>query len=294
MDFKTTFDRYRDEIESYLDFILDTYQLEQKEWVVHEAMKYSLLGSGKRVRAVLVLAVCEMLSGNYKKAIPAAAAVEMLHCYSLIHDDLPCMDDDDMRRGKPSCHIQFGEPTALLAGDALLTMAFEMISNIPNSEHSRKCARTLSVNAGFLGMIRGQELDLKLTKHIQNEQLLKDIHQNKTSKLIQASAVMGAICGDADQKTIEIIDSFAKDIGLVFQIVDDILDCTSTEQQLGKPINSDIDNDKLTFVSIYGLEQSKKKADDITNNAVLTLEKEFGEKSLFLCSFAKKLNSRTN
>ncbi len=292
MDFKFNYDQYRNDIEQYLEGILNDYDVD--DCVILDAMKYSLLGGGKRVRAVLVLAVCDMLCKNHKRSIPAAAAVEMLHCYSLIHDDLPCMDDDDMRRGKPSCHVAFGEAAALLTGDALLTMAFEMLSNVPNSEHSKMCTRTLSVNAGFLGMIRGQELDLKLTKHMQDEKLLNQIHQNKTSKLIQASVVMGAICGGANQKQIDALDEYAQDIGLVFQIVDDILDCTSTEQQLGKPINSDELNEKLTFVSIYGLEKSREKAEEITKKAVLNLRNNFNDDADFLCGFAESLLKRTN
>lgn len=261
---------------------------------VCEAAQYSLFGGGKRVRAVLDLAVCDMLSGNMQAAACYAAGVEMLHCYSLIHDDLPCMDNDDMRRGRPSCHKQFDEATALLAGDALLTAAFETLSGACAApQQNAQAVYTLSRAAGANGMIWGQELDLKFETKAASAEQLREVHRNKTGMLINAAAQMGAIAGNADEQQKKAIEQYAFAVGLVFQIVDDILDVTATEQELGKPIGSDAENGKTTFVSLYGIERSQEIAQQMTEEACKALRKTFGQKAEFLETFARKLVKRT-
>ena len=203
---------------------------------VCQAARYSLMGGGKRMRAVLVLSVCDMLAGDSAAAEPFAAAVEMLHCYSLIHDDLPCMDDDDLRRGRPSCHKAFGEAAALLAGDVLLTEAFEAAAQAPASpEVCLQAVQALSRGAGSCGMVYGQELDLKYEVLDTTESQLLQIHRNKTGALINAAVQMGAAAAGADAAQREALEQYAYGLGLMFQIVDDVLDATATTEQLGKP-----------------------------------------------------------
>lgn len=261
--------------------------------MVAEAMRYSLLGGGKRIRAALVMAAAELCGGSDIEASYSASAIEMLHCYSLIHDDLPCMDNDDMRRGKPSCHKKFGEATALLAGDGLLTLSFNTLSKILNAEHSRKCTLILSEAAGYLGMIYGQELDLSAEANPVSAEELFKIHENKTGALIKASVRMGAVLGDLDQDGMKALDDYAEKIGLVFQIVDDILDCTSTTDELGKPVGSDSENNKTTYVSLFGIEKSKELAKKYNEEAIDAVKKRFGDKGDFLISLANNLLIRS-
>ena len=218
---------------------------------VCQAARYSLLAGGKRVRAILTLAACELLGGNEAAALRFACAVEMLHCYSLIHDDLPCMDNDDMRRGKPSCHKAFGEATALLAGDALLTEAFEAIAGAPAcAETKARAALALAAGAGSKGMVWGQELDLRCEGQPVNEETLRLIHANKTGALINAAVQLGAAAALAGEPDCAALRAYALDLGLVFQIVDDVLDVTSTSEELGKPAGSDASNEKTTFATL--------------------------------------------
>ena len=256
---------------------------------VGKAACYSLFSGGKRVRAVLCLAVCDMLGGNLQTAADYAAGIEMLHCYSLIHDDLPCMDDDDMRRGKPSCHKAFGEATALLAGDALLTAAFEAISTAPNA--SIEAVSVLSSAAGAKGMIYGQELDLRFETQRADAAQLETIHANKTGKLIQAAVLLGACAAGASAEQKSLLRQYACDIGVVFQIVDDILDVVSTSEVLGKPVGSDEENGKSTFVTLYGLDTSRRMAQEKTKYACDALEG-YGEKAWFLRELAVSLANR--
>jgi Geranylgeranyl pyrophosphate synthase len=241
--------------------------------VVSEAMRYSLLSGGKRTRACLTLAVCDMLGGDRRSALLAADAIEMLHCYSLIHDDLPCMDDDDYRRGQLSCHKKYGEATAMLAGDALLTLAFRTLSRIEDAEISRRCTALLSEAAGFNGMILGQELDLKgvdAGKEISAQ--LDRINENKTGKLITVSLLMGAVCSGISSGDIyDALERYGKGIGLVFQIVDDVLDVTSSLEELGKKTGSDEANSKLTYCSVYGAEGAMSRAEEITAGCIEAL-----------------------
>lgn len=260
---------------------------------VCRAARYSLLGGGKRIRAVLVLAVCEMLNGETAAAKDFSAAVEMLHCYSLIHDDLPCMDNDDMRRGKPSCHKAFGEATALLAGDVLLTEAFETIAGAAASADARiRASAALSRGAGSTGMVWGQELDLKYEALAATEDQLRQIHHGKTGALINAAVQMGAAAALADADTCAVLERYAYDLGLVFQIVDDVLDVTATAEELGKPIGSDAENGKTTFVTLYGVEGAMELARQINQNACDALQQSFGDRAEFLVTLAQSLLHR--
>ncbi|MEG1447084.1 MAG: polyprenyl synthetase family protein [Ruthenibacterium sp.] len=262
---------------------------------VSEAAIYSLLAGGKRVRAVLCLAVCDMLCGDAALAARYAAGIEMLHCYSLIHDDLPCMDNDDYRRGKPSCHKAFGESTALLAGDALLTASFETLATAKGSAHQNvQAVAMLSRAAGTNGMILGQELDLYYETVRADETQLREIHRNKTGMLIHAAAQLGAIAANATEVQRKTIEQYAFSIGLVFQIVDDVLDVTATQQTLGKPVGSDEKSSKTTFVTLMGVVKSMQLAEKLTADAGAALTDVFGEKAQFLVELAASLCERKN
>lgn len=262
---------------------------------VSEAARYSLLGGGKRVRAVLCIAACDMLGGDTTLAARYAAGLEMLHCYSLIHDDLPCMDDDDMRRGRPSCHRAYGEATALLAGDALLTAAFETLAGAGHGGQAQnsRAVSVLAASAGARGMVRGQELDLYYESSPASEAQLCEVHRNKTGMLIAAAAQLGAIAAGAPQMQQDVLRDFAFSVGLVFQMVDDVLDVVSTTQELGKPVGSDVQKGKTTFVTLHGVEGTRALAARTTADACDTLAANFGEASAFLCAFAQSLISRT-
>ena len=260
---------------------------------VCEAARYSLLAGGKRVRAVLCMAACELLGGRAQQAAQLACAVEMLHCYSLIHDDLPCMDNDDFRRGKPSCHKAFGEATALLAGDLLLTEAFEAIAGAPVSEAARvRATAALAHGAGSAGMVYGQELDLQYENQPTGEDVLRRVHRNKTGALINAAMQMGAAAADGAEEDCRRLEQFAYDLGLVFQIVDDVLDVTSTSEELGKPVGSDAENHKTTFATLYGPQGAMDLAQKINAKACGRLERAYGERSEFLTALAGSLLRR--
>ena len=232
------------------------------EDTVTSAMRYSLLGGGKRLRAALALAFCNALGGKQDDAIVFACALEMVHAYSLIHDDLPCMDDDDMRRGRPSCHIAFGEPVALLAGDGLLTKAFETLSysQLPPAQIVQAVG-ILAKAAGHLGMIGGQRLDLENETITASIERVEQTNRLKTGALISAAVALGCIAAGADAKTRGFAECYAQHIGAAFQITDDILDCTSSQEELGKPIGSDAQNHKTTYVSMYGIEEARTIAE---------------------------------
>ncbi len=262
------------------------------------AMRYSLLGGGKRIRPILLLEFCNICGGDEAAALPFACAIEMIHTYSLIHDDLPCMDNDDMRRGRASNHKVFGEDTALLAGDSLLTMAFEtMLSEeavqLAGAQRAAKAAGILAAAAGTHGMVGGQMIDLMSEGRSISFETLKTMDEHKTGALIVAAAKMGCVLGGADDRQLEAAEKYAKAIGLAFQIVDDILDVTSDTETLGKPVGSDSENDKCTYVTIMGLDDAKKAVDNLTEAAVSALEC-FGHSAEYLEQFAKELASRKN
>lgn len=233
------------------------------------AMRYSLLSGGKRIRPILLLEFYSLFGGRAEGALNFAAAIEMIHTYSLIHDDLPCMDNDDMRRGKPSCHKAFGYDTALLAGDALLTHAFFAAANaadIPPERVSRAIS-VLAQKAGIYGMVGGQVMDLDFEKNGANGEELTAMYIKKTSCLLEAAAMCGAVLAGADEETVKKTEEYAENLGLAFQITDDILDCTADEKTLGKPIGSDKKNGKTTFVTLLGLDGAKQKAALLTKKA---------------------------
>ena len=259
-----------------------------------EAMSYSLLAGGKRVRPVLVLAFCEAAGGSAEDALDFACAVEMLHTYSLIHDDLPCMDNDSLRRGKPTNHVVFGEFTATLAGDALQTAAFETILKAPLcAERRADAALALAEASGAFGMCGGQQLDMEG----EGEKLLlseiEEIHRGKTAALIIASAKLGCIAAGADGKMLSAAEKYAELVGLAFQIRDDLLDIESTTETLGKPVGSDAENEKSTFVTLLGAEKCRSLVLTHTGDAKAALTPAFKD-TKFLDWLADTLAGRGN
>lgn len=271
--------KYDEIINHYTDIInkkLDEYvslKNDNYDYVI-EAMRYSLMNAGKRIRPILVLEFCNAFGGNIKNALPFACAVEMIHTYSLIHDDLPCMDNDDFRRGKPSCHKKYNEQTALLAGDALLNKAFEVMSNLSITECNPVVAmqgiKTLANYSGINGMIGGQAIDLAQEGNIikATKDVLNQMHNLKTAALIKASCELGAISAKALDDEIKKASEYGQNLGLAFQVVDDLLDVLGDEQTLGKPIGSDKEKNKVTFVSLYGIEKAQTIANEYTKKAL--------------------------
>lgn len=258
-----------------------------------EAMRYSVENGGKRIRPMLTLEFCRMCGGSVEAALPLACAIEFIHTYSLIHDDLPCMDDDDMRRGKPSSHIKFGEANALLAGDSLLTFAFQSageVEDIP-ADAVAKAVSLLARASGCAGMIAGQVQDLENENKAVAADDLRSVDILKTGELIRCACQLGCIAAGADDIKLEAARAYAENLGIAFQIVDDILDVTSDEATLGKPVGSDAENCKNTYVSLLGLEEAKKIAAELTRKAIDALGV-FGGESEFLVSLSKKLLSR--
>lgn len=262
--------------------------------VMLDAMGYSLGNGGKRIRPMLTLEFCRVCGGDYKTAIPFAIGLEMIHTYSLIHDDLPCMDNDDMRRGKPSSHKVYGEANALLAGDGLLTLAFEtVLSADVDADKKSKAALELAKAAGVSGMIGGQVMDLANEEKSATLEEIMQTERLKTGKLIKVAAVMGCIAAGASENQIKAAEKYCENIGLAFQIVDDMLDVTSDEATLGKPIGSDSENGKSTFVSLLGLDESARYARELTEQAKAALDI-FGGEGEFLSVLADKLSERKN
>ena len=267
MTFREQLMDYVSHTEAALDAALPLRDCPQKEVV--EALRYSLLGGGKRLRAALLLAFYQVCGGEGEKALPFASALEMVHAYSLIHDDLPCMDDDDLRRGKPSCHIAFGEATALLAGDALLTHAFDhMLHADMEPQRLLAAAGCLSRAIGVYGMIGGQVMDLANESSPDiTEQRLMDTDALKTGALICAACEMGCILAGASEEKRTAAKEYAAKIGLAFQITDDILDQCSTTEELGKPVGSDEESKKATYASLYGIEEARRISAELLTQA---------------------------
>lgn len=259
-----------------------------------EAMRYSLLAGGKRIRAALCLEFCRLCGGDPAAALPFACALEMIHASSLIHDDLPCMDDDDLRRGKPSCHVAFGEAQALLAGDALLLLAFEAAAGAKDLDPGRitRAVSVLARCAGYAGMCGGQAMDLEAEQTPSDLKTLERTDRAKTGMMIVAAAVMGCIAGGAAPQQLQAAEEYAKRIGLVFQMVDDVLDVTATEEELGKPIGSDVESNKTTYVTLLGAEQTMETAAAHNQQAKQALVP-FGEDAAFLCDLADWLLHRS-
>ncbi len=259
-----------------------------------DAMAYSLMAGGKRVRPILVLAGYEAVSGTSDEVMPVAASLELIHTYSLIHDDLPAMDDDDFRRNKPTTHIEFGEATAILAGDALLTEAFNIIS-ASNADPGTlvDVIREVTHACGPDGMVGGQSIDILLEGKKAGKDELLYIHTHKTGTFIKASVRIGAIMAGANDSQIKALTTYGDNVGLAFQIVDDILDITGTTEELGKPAGSDNERGKNTYPSIFGLEESRKMADKLIADAIDALGV-FDEKADPLREIAKYIISRRN
>ena len=261
---------------------------------IYDAMAYSLLAGGKRLRPVLVLETCRMCGGDVETALPFACAVEMLHTYSLIHDDLPCMDNDDLRRGRPTNHKIYGEATAVLAGDGLLTACFETMLEAADLPAGRivAAAGCLARAAGARGMVGGQVLDVAGEGHALTLAEVEELQQLKTGALISAAAEMGCILAGGSEDQRAAVRRYAQKLGLAFQIQDDILDVEGDEELMGKPLGSDRENEKTTFVTLKGVESCRELVDTLTQGAVEALSA-FPDPS-FLCWLAESLVGRTN
>ncbi len=260
MDFK----KYLEEKRKLVNETLDTFLPEEKEKpkIIHKAMRYSVFAGGKRLRPILAIAVFELLGGKGKKILPSACALELIHTYSLIHDDLPCMDDDDLRRGKPTLHKVFGEGIAVLAGDALHALAFELLISTKRPDVALEVAKAI----GTKGMIGGQVADLEAEgKSRITLPEVKYIHQHKTGALIKGSVMAGALLADASPKKLSKLSEFGQNIGLAFQIIDDILDVIGKERLVGKKIKKD--KLKATYPKLIGVEKSKKMAEKLIQQA---------------------------
>lgn len=291
-DFKMRLDAYRERVEQALDAQLPPAQTRPTS--VHQAMRYSVMAGGKRLRPVLLLAAADVFGGRLDP-MPAAVAVECLHTYSLIHDDLPCMDNSDLRRGRPTCHKQFPENIALLAGDALLTWALwhlaESYREAP--EVAVDLVRTLGDASGSEKLIGGQVEDLEGELETPTAERLIFIHENKTAALITACLTMGARVSGADAAAVKSFTEVGRHLGLAFQIIDDILDVTSTAEAMGKPVGADVDNHKMTYPALYGLEASRQKALEHTQEAVRLCESVEGD-AAFLVELIHHMEKRVN
>ncbi len=297
MDFKDRFEARS----AYINASLSNYieHNDGPESKISEAMKYSLMSGGKRLRPVLSLAVADMLGTDEAAVLPYACSIEMIHTYSLIHDDLPAMDNDSLRRGKPTSHVIFGEATAILAGDALLNLAFETmcadaVSTIDDEAMRRKIKAIgyIAEAAGSKGMIAGQVIDLQSQHKEIDKDSLNYMHQKKTGALIKAAVLAPAIVTGADVQTISTLQAYAENFGLAFQIKDDILDVEGSIAELGKAIGSDRINGKSTFINVYGLEASKETLSAVTSEAINALSG-FGEAADFLKELTRYMSSRT-
>lgn len=288
--------RFLPQIEEALYNYLPSADCRERKLI--EAMRYSLEAGGKRVRPMLVMEFNALCGGKPETALPFACAVEMVHTYSLIHDDLPCMDDDDLRRGKPSNHKVFGEDTALLAGDALLTLAFDILTSddtaaLAGDKACRRAAAILSRYAGASGMVGGQVIDLQSENQRVGFDVLNDLVGKKTACLIQAACELGCLSAHADEGKIRAASEYGESIGFAFQIQDDILDCTSTDEVLGKPVGSDAENQKSTFVSLLGMPRARQMVDTYTAQAVGALRRFMGDTQP-LTDLAMELAQRKN
>ncbi|WP_092924448.1 polyprenyl synthetase family protein [Romboutsia hominis] len=282
---------------SYIEKLLKEYMPKEEGYqkTIMEAMNYSLSAGGKRLRPILTLEACKSVGGYYKDAIPFAMAIEMIHTYSLIHDDLPALDNDDLRRGRKTNHIVFGEDMAILAGDALLNYAFEvMLLGSMNKENPNKYLNAMyeiASAAGINGMIGGQVVDVQSENKKIPKEKLDYIHNNKTAAIMIGCMRAGAIIGNANDNELENITKYSKNIGLAFQIVDDILDIVGDESKLGKKVGSDIDNNKSTYPSLIGLEESKEEANRLIKEAKEALT-QISNDTEFLSSLADYIVDR--
>jgi farnesyl diphosphate synthase len=260
------------------------------------AMRYAVLDGGKRLRPLLVMAAAEAVNGDSAAALRAAVAVELIHAYSLVHDDMPCMDNDVLRRGKPTVHVKFGEAQAMLAGDAMQALAFEVLT--PDEGMSPQLmstlVRLLARASGHHGMAGGQAIDLASVGRRLDEQSLRDMHRRKTGVLLQASVMMGAACGSADATALAALSEYGAAVGLAFQVVDDVLDVTQDSEVLGKTAGKDVDQNKPTFVSLLGLEAAQRYALDLRDQAHAALARSGLGQAAYLACLADKIVERDN
>ena len=267
---------------------------EQAPQRLHQAMRYVSLGGGKRLRPLLALAAAELGQADRAALEAGMAAVELIHVYSLVHDDMPAMDNDSLRRGKPTCHVQYGEAAALLSGDALQTLAFELLSRptgLPGARQLRMLS-TLAQAAGSLGMAGGQAIDLANVGKAMNQAALEKMHSLKTGALIRAAVALGALsCPDVDDESLARLDDYARKLGLAFQVIDDVLDCEADTATLGKTAGKDADADKPTYVKLMGLPQARAYAEALVAEAVAALAP-FGEKAAHLRGLAEFVTAR--
>lgn len=273
MDFKT---QLKEKI-AFVDSCLESYIPSEKEYpsIIFQAMRYSVFAGGKRLRPIFLLSACEAFGGEKEKAVPFACAIEMIHTYSLIHDDLPALDNDDYRRGVLTSHKKFGEDIAILAGDALLHHAFECMADAcceKNINNGIKAMQTIAHGAGVYGMVAGQVVDVISEGKTIEKHTLDFIHKNKTAAMISGALKAGALLGGASEQQAEQMKSAGEKIGIAFQIQDDILDVVSTLEELGKPIHSDEKNKKMTYVTMCGLEESKNIVKQLSEEAMKQLE----------------------
>ena len=290
-DFNTLLRKNAQFINYILQQILSSQQIKDD---LKEAMRYTLFAPGKRIRSALALWCCEVIKGQVNRnAEIAAAAIEMIHTYSLIHDDLPAMDNDDLRRGIPTCHKAFNEATAILTGDALLTLAFEILAKeIDQPAIAVRLIGELAQAAGPTGMIAGQMADLNAERKGGDEKILEYIHLNKTAKMFRCAAAMGAICGGAGEKEYECLCEYGSKIGLGFQIADDILDVSASSEQLGKTAGKDAKAAKCTYPAVVGMKKAKELGRRLADDAAAVL-KPFGKKADILRQLAIALLERT-
>lgn len=291
------YEDYKELIEQHLmDFIPD---VDHKSITLYEAMKYSLAAGGKRIRPVLLLAACDFCGGNVEEALPYACAIEYIHTYSLIHDDLPCMDDDDLRRGVPTNHKVYGEAMAVLAGDGLQSAAFEVMNkdmllyfDNPDALKKRiKASYEISKGSGCRGIVAGQVADMEAEGKSCSKEMLDYIHLSKTADLIIAAVRAGAYLGNPDSTMLEDLSIFAESLGLAFQIRDDLLDVEGEEEQMGKKSGMDTINEKATYPALHGIDKSRERLQELTDTAINALEKYYDNAEVFT-RLAKQLEVR--
>ena len=286
---KALLKEYQQHIETYMEENCFLYENEPQQ-ILFDSMRYSLLVGGKRLRPVFVFDFCRMCGGDWKAAAPFAAAIEMVHTYSLIHDDLPCMDNDDYRRGKLTNHKVYGEANAVLAGDALLTAAFSYLAKAPfDAEVRIRAVKVLSVCAGELGMVGGQVLDMLSEERQCTEQEVLDIQSRKTGALIKAACCLGVLAGNGTDEQLDAASAFAEHLGLAFQIRDDMLDVLGSAEELGKAVG--VDGEKNTFVQLYGIEKCDMLVHKYTQMAQDAL-RDFADNQ-FMLDLADELVGRT-
>ncbi|HHW30483.1 MAG TPA: polyprenyl synthetase family protein [Clostridiaceae bacterium] len=295
MNFDEKLSFYIEMVNNKLSSIMIEKEVQEK--IIYKAMKYSVMAGGKRIRPVLALAVADVLDGHIDEVLPFACAIELIHTYSLIHDDLPSMDNDDLRRGLPTNHKVFGEAMAILAGDGLLNYAFEIMTEacLINSKveliNKVKAMEVIAKSSGVNGMIGGQVIDVQSEGNIISHDILERMYKMKTGALLKASVISAALLSNATSEELTSLETFSENLGLAFQIKDDILDVEGAAEVLGKNLGSDIANNKATYVTLYGVNRAKEMLEETTNKAIESLSR-FGSKGAFLIDLANYLLKR--